>query len=62
MLKKSSDGGLRQGAMRSAFIIVGRASALALTFSLLFTLLGVLAEDAHAPAVMASAPPAVMIH
>ena len=60
IVKKSSD--LRREAMRSTLIVVGRASALALTLSLLFTLLGVLAEDAHAPAIMASAPPEVMIH
>jgi hypothetical protein len=47
--------------MRSTFNIVGKALALALTYSLLFTLLGVLAEDAHPPVVMASAPSAVMI-
>lgn len=48
--------------MRSTFIIVGRALALVVTYSILLTLLAILAEDAHAPAVMASLPSAAVIH
>jgi hypothetical protein len=48
--------------MKDAFIVVGRVLTLALTYSLLLVLLGVLAEDSHAPDVMASAPPTVLIH
>lgn len=43
--------------MKSTFIVVGRAWALALTYSLLFTLLMVLAEDAHSPSVAVAAGP-----
>jgi hypothetical protein len=46
--------------MKDAFIILGRVVALALTYSLLLVLLGVLAEDSHAPAVMASASPVIV--
>jgi hypothetical protein len=48
--------------MKDTFIILGRALALVLTYSLLMVLLSVLAEDSHAPAVMASAPTSVVIH
>lgn len=48
--------------MRKNFIIAGRALVLGLTLSLLLTLLAILAEDAHSPATLASAPPLVMIH
>jgi hypothetical protein len=48
--------------MKDTFIIMGRALTLVLMYSLLLVLLGVLAEDSHAPSVMASAPTAVMIH
>ena len=47
-------------AMKDAFIILGRVLALALTYSLLLVLLGVLAEDSHAAAVMASASPVIV--
>ncbi len=49
-------------AMKDSFIVLGRALALVLTYGLLLTLLSVLAEDAHAPAIMASAPSAVVFH
>jgi hypothetical protein len=48
--------------MKDTFIILGRALTLVLMYSLLLVLLGVLAEESHAPAVMASAPPAVVTH
>jgi hypothetical protein len=48
--------------MRKNFIIVGRALALALTFTLLLALLAILAEDAHTPGTMASAPSTMTIH
>jgi hypothetical protein len=47
--------------MKDAFIVLGRVLTLALTYSLLLVLLGVLAEDSHAPAAMASAPPAALV-
>ena len=49
--------------MKNKAIIVGRTWALALTYSVLFTLLIVLAEDAHMPSVaVAHAPPAALVH
>jgi len=49
-------------AMKTRFIILGRALALLLTYSLLFTLLIILAEDAHAPLAMTRVPSTTVLH
>lgn len=49
--------------MKNNAIVVGRTWALALTYSILFTLLIILAEDAHMPSeAVAHTPPATQSH